>query len=156
MAIRLSEFELDVMTHFWSDRELSAPELYERIGAARGVAGVANVSVNVTSKIVPHAVQRGVQLLPKDWIGKTRVSRGRSRWGSDREYGYGFWIRQLAGHDSYYAWGYGGQFIFIVPSLQLVVVTTSRVDVSSERRDHLGAIYDLVELQVIPALAGSG
>jgi BlaI family penicillinase repressor len=38
MAIRLSEFELDVMTHFWSDRELSAPELFERIGAARGVA----------------------------------------------------------------------------------------------------------------------
>ncbi|MEO5845398.1 MAG: iron-sulfur cluster carrier protein ApbC, partial [Caldimonas sp.] len=34
------------------------------IAAARGVAGVANVSVNVVSKIVPHAVQRGVQLLP--------------------------------------------------------------------------------------------
>lgn len=38
MTIRLSEFELDVMTHFWSDRELSAPELFERIGAERGVA----------------------------------------------------------------------------------------------------------------------
>jgi CubicO group peptidase (beta-lactamase class C family) len=95
----------------------------------------------------------GVQVLPKDWIAKTRVPRGRSRWGSDREYGYGFWIRELAGHDSYYAWGYGGQFIFIVPSLELVVVTTSRVDVSSERRDHLGAIYDLVEQAVIPALS---
>ena len=34
------------------------------IAAARGVSGVANVSVNVTSKIVAHAVQRGVQLLP--------------------------------------------------------------------------------------------
>ena len=35
------------------------------IAAARGVAGVANVSVNVSSKIAAHAVQRGVQLLPK-------------------------------------------------------------------------------------------
>lgn len=34
------------------------------IDAARTVAGVANVSVNVVTKIVPHAVQRGVQLLP--------------------------------------------------------------------------------------------
>ena len=34
------------------------------IAAARAVAGVGNVSVNVTSKIVSHAVQRGVQLLP--------------------------------------------------------------------------------------------
>jgi len=92
------------------------------------------------------------QVLPKDWIAKTRVPRGRSRWGSDREYGYGFWIRDLAGHDSYYAWGYGGQFVFIVPDLQLVVVTTSRSDVSRERGDHLGAIYDLVEQQIIPAI----
>jgi BlaI family penicillinase repressor len=38
MSVRLSEFELDVMTHFWNDRELSAPELFERIGAERGVA----------------------------------------------------------------------------------------------------------------------
>ena len=38
MTIRLSEFELDVMAHFWSDRELSAPELFERIGNERGVA----------------------------------------------------------------------------------------------------------------------
>src|SRR5207245_7553655 len=34
------------------------------IAAAKGVAGVDNVSVNVTVKIVSHSVQRGVQLLP--------------------------------------------------------------------------------------------
>lgn len=38
MSVRLSQFELDVMTHFWSTRELSAPELFERIGNARGVS----------------------------------------------------------------------------------------------------------------------
>jgi BlaI family transcriptional regulator, penicillinase repressor len=38
MSIRLSEFELDVMAHFWTDRELSAPELFARIGDERGVA----------------------------------------------------------------------------------------------------------------------
>ncbi|MDP3325192.1 MAG: iron-sulfur cluster carrier protein ApbC [Hydrogenophaga sp.] len=36
----------------------------ELIAAAKGVAGVENVSINMTSKIIPHAVQRGVQLLP--------------------------------------------------------------------------------------------
>ena len=35
------------------------------ITAAKAVAGVDNLSVNVTMKIVAHAVQRGVQLLPK-------------------------------------------------------------------------------------------
>jgi CubicO group peptidase (beta-lactamase class C family) len=85
------------------------------------------------------------QVIAKSWIDRTRVPRGRSRWGSDREYGYGFWIREFAGHDSYYAWGYGGQFIFIIPDKDLVVVTTSRSDVSRERRDHNDSIYSMVE-----------
>ena len=98
----------------------------------------------------------GGQVLPRDWIEQTQVPRGRSRWGSDREYGYGFWIRELAGRKAYYAWGYGGQFVFVIPEARLVVVTTSRSDVSRERRDHLGAIYDLVEQQVIPAIESRG
>ena len=36
--MRLSEFELEVMAHFWRDGELSAPALFERIGAEKGVA----------------------------------------------------------------------------------------------------------------------
>ena len=83
------------------------------------------------------------QIIPKNWIEKTQVGRGRSRWGSDREYGYGFWIREFNGHKSYYAWGYGGQFVFIVPAKDLVIVTTSRSDVSRERRDHLDGIYSM-------------
>ncbi len=35
------------------------------IAAARGVPGVGNVSVNVGFKVIAHAVQRGVQLLPQ-------------------------------------------------------------------------------------------
>jgi ATP-binding protein involved in chromosome partitioning len=35
------------------------------VAAARGVPGVDEVSVNITTNIVSHAVQRGVQLLPR-------------------------------------------------------------------------------------------
>lgn len=34
------------------------------IAAARGLPGVQNVSVNFSTKVIPHAVQRGIQLLP--------------------------------------------------------------------------------------------
>jgi len=34
------------------------------VAAAKSVAGVDNVSVNLNVKIIPHAVQRGVQLMP--------------------------------------------------------------------------------------------
>src|SRR5689334_11341445 len=34
------------------------------VAAARTAPGVQNVSVNVTTRVIPHAVQRGVQLMP--------------------------------------------------------------------------------------------
>jgi CubicO group peptidase (beta-lactamase class C family) len=83
------------------------------------------------------------QVVPKQWVDWSFIPRGRSRWGSDREYGGGWWIRELAGRPTYYAWGYGGQFIFVVPSADMVIVTTSRSDVSRDRRDHNDAIYDI-------------
>ncbi|MBO9677479.1 MAG: iron-sulfur cluster carrier protein ApbC [Acidovorax sp.] len=42
------------------------PELRRQfVAAAKGVAGVENVSVNIATKVIAHAVQRGVQLLPQ-------------------------------------------------------------------------------------------
>ena len=35
------------------------------IAAAKGVSGVGNVSVNITTRVIAHAAQRGVQLLPQ-------------------------------------------------------------------------------------------
>lgn len=82
-------------------------------------------------------------LFPEDWVSRTFIARGRSRWGNDREYGYGWWIRSLDGQPAYYAWGYGGQFVFVVPSARLVMVTTSDPNVRTERREHLESIYAL-------------
>jgi CubicO group peptidase (beta-lactamase class C family) len=84
-----------------------------------------------------------LQLFPRGWVTQSFVPRGRSRWGNDREYGYGWWIRSLNGEPAYYAWGYGGQFVFVVPSVRMVLVTTSDANVSRERREHLDAIYGL-------------
>jgi CubicO group peptidase (beta-lactamase class C family) len=97
------------------------------------------------------------QLFPADWVKRSFLPRGRSRWGSDREYGYGWWIRSLDGQPAYYAWGYGGQFVFVVPSARMVLVTTSDPNVSRERREHLEGIYALAEsvlgaVRDVPAL----
>lgn len=94
-------------------------------------------------------------LFPEGWVDRSFVPRGRSRWGDDREYGYGWWIRELAGRPAYYAWGYGGQFIFVIPSTQMVIVTTSDPNVTRERREHLQALYALAE-RVVRAAVGDG
>jgi CubicO group peptidase (beta-lactamase class C family) len=90
----------------------------------------------------------GRRVVPAEWVRTSMIPRGRSRW-NDREYGYGWWIRELGGRPTFYAWGYGGQFIFVVPSVELVVVTTSASTVATERREHLEGIYDIVSRLIV-------
>jgi CubicO group peptidase (beta-lactamase class C family) len=99
----------------------------------------------------------GDQIVPETWVDASLTRRTVSRRQADRYYGYGWWSRTLAGHPVYYAWGYGGQFIFVVPTLDMTIVTTSSTDAGDERRDHRDGIYDLVEQVIIPRVeAASG
>ena len=93
----------------------------------------------------------GKQIVPERWIETSFIPRGRSYW-SDQQYGYGWWIRELAGQRAYFAWGFGGQYIFVLPELELVIATTSSAAVGEERRSHRRGVLDLVEDLVIPAI----
>ena len=96
----------------------------------------------------------GNQIVPADWVDKSLGRRTTSTRGNDRYYGYGWWIRNMAGFEAPYAWGYGGQFIVLVPGLAMVVVTTSSSNPGPTRRAHTQRMYDLVEHEIIaPASA---
>jgi CubicO group peptidase (beta-lactamase class C family) len=98
----------------------------------------------------------GEQVVPESWIRDSLVARTASPREQGRFYGYGWWIRPMGGHAVYYAWGYGGQFVFVVPTLDLVVVTTSDSDPGPERQQHLRRIYELVEYEVVGPLSAGG
>lgn len=91
----------------------------------------------------------GEQVVPERWVRASLVPRTRSPW-SGEEYGYGWFISDAAGHPMFYAWGYGGQFILVVPDLELTVVTTS--DPAAPRGGgHVRAIHELVDRWIAPA-----
>ena len=69
----------------------------------------------------------------------------------DRRYGYGWWVHQIGDYETCFAWGYGGQYIFVLPELDVVVVATSSSDVSDERRGHRRALFDILERLVVGA-----
>ena len=97
----------------------------------------------------------GSQVVPDAWVKASLVARTPSPRERGRFYGYGWWIRQMAGHATFYAWGYGGQFIFLIPDLDLVVVTTSASTPGEGRRGHLRRIYEIVESHIVRPVAST-
>jgi len=97
------------------------------------------------------------QVVPAAWVDTSCIPRTTSVWDGDRRYGYGWWIQDFEGTTACFAWGYGGQYIFVFRELDLVVVATSSTAVSEERRGHRRRLFDLIEAQVLrPALAAAG
>ena len=109
------------------------------------------------------------QVVPEAWVEKScegrerrppAFERSRDPDGvpdptRDRKYGYGWWVRDFAGEETCFAWGYGGQYVFVIPDLDLVIVTTSSADVSEERRGHRRSLFDIVEGLIMEPIAGT-
>ena len=71
----------------------------------------------------------GQQIVPSAWVQSSIEPVSLDTNGGDD---YGHWWRHqvMADEDVYYAWGYGGQFVFFVPTLDLHVVATSNWSVN--------------------------
>ena len=93
----------------------------------------------------------GLELVSRSWIEASTTPLTVSRF-SRRQYGYGWWMRTLAGHRTYYAWGYGGQFIFVIPALDSVIVATSAPEPGEGRGRHRRELDTLIECLVVPAI----
>jgi CubicO group peptidase (beta-lactamase class C family) len=105
-----------------------------------------------------HGVWLGSQVVSRDWVAEStdaQVSTGGAvPFGDD--YGYLWWVGQSGGRAFYFANGYAGQFIFVTPSLDLVVVATSNwsgltwASASAQWEDVIGLIVDGVLPSVRP------
>jgi CubicO group peptidase (beta-lactamase class C family) len=90
------------------------------------------------------------QLLPEAFVRDAWRSRGgRSPW-TGYTYGLGWWIREAAGHPVYFAWGYGGQMVYVVPDLALTVVMTSD-PAARGVSGHVQALHALLDQALVPA-----
>jgi len=81
----------------------------------------------------------GQQVVPAAWVRQATTARagkafpdiGGSAPGSawnPTNYGYFWWVEPVAGVTAYYALGFGGQLIEVVPALHLVIVVSSNAD----------------------------
>ena len=99
-----------------------------------------------------HGRERASQIVPASWVEESFTPRTQSR-RSGNLYGYGWWIAEMAGLQTAFAWGFGGQYIFVIPSLDAVVVTTASENPGNDRRDFRLDLFDMIEEKVIGVMA---
>lgn len=73
--------------------------------------------------------------------------------GSSIDYGYLWWLMESAGHKTAYAFGYGGQMIYVINDLQLVVVFTADPNVNAPTAQNTRNLEDdILNFNIIPAI----
>ena len=101
----------------------------------------------------------GDQVVPAEWIAQASTYHTLFEPRDDREcdtlgYGYLFWLRPQAEYDSFIAVGYGGQFVYVIPGLDMVVVMTGDLDGMPDtfRDNRMLCQFNLVEQFIVPAV----
>ena len=90
----------------------------------------------------------GRQIVPADWIERSWRPRFRSPWNG-MGYGHLWWVSDWGGEEVFSAWGYGGQFLVVVPRLDLTFVATSSL--ARGERGHNRRMRRFFDTHVIPA-----
>ncbi len=98
----------------------------------------------------------GEQIVPSYWVNQSTRSYvfGLGDVGVfiDVAYGFLWWTGSAGGHPAFTAWGFGGQLIFCVPGLDLVVATHARSEVSSSTAEQQHrAIVDIIINRIVAA-----
>jgi CubicO group peptidase (beta-lactamase class C family) len=93
----------------------------------------------------------GRRVVSENWIRESWTPRTSSPFTGDR-YGYGWFMRDMRGHTAHYAWGFGGQMLYVIPSLGLTVTITSDPTEPSREDNYIGQLHTLVADGIVPAL----
>lgn len=93
----------------------------------------------------------GKRLLPEDYVRASGTAHSAGGPPVGLPYGYLWWVSQATSAPvPFVASGFGGQFIWVDPALELVVVATSEMSAGSAARQQA---LDLIRRQILPAVS---
>ncbi len=99
----------------------------------------------------------GTQIIPEEWINDTFTKgyQGTGTWGAWDKIGFGYlwWRGEINGYEILTAMGYGGQYIMLVPEINLTIVTACNSKVDWDRSDFQEKqIIDIIADYILPAV----
>jgi CubicO group peptidase (beta-lactamase class C family) len=100
--------------------------------AASGIGIRARDMAKIGQLLLNGGSWNGVQVVSSAWVGL--ATRNEAPGGTaDAGYGFLWWTTGETGYPSFYAAGYGGQYIYVIPTLEIVVVTTGDPGISPDQ-----------------------
>ena len=97
-----------------------------------------------------QGIHEGQQLVPSVWIRRSWQQYAVSPWNG-HSHGYFWWSRDVDGTRINFAWGYGGQYVIVIPGKEAVVVLTSSL-ARSTPRGHNRRVLDFFRSSIMPEL----
>jgi CubicO group peptidase (beta-lactamase class C family) len=89
------------------------------------------------------------QVVPAAWVRESTRAHSGGGAPENEPYGYFWWVPRGGGRD-FYADGFGGQIVYVLPDRDLVVVITSNADAPHAENRSIVAAY------VVPAITRAG
>lgn len=105
--------------------------------------------LKIGQMVLNGGTYQGKRIVSQEWLSQSFQTYTRSNY-NPYDYGYMWWNRAVGGHKVFFAWGYGGQYIFIIPALDAVVVLTSSLQNADQSRSYKRPVFDLLRNSIIP------
>lgn len=100
-------------------------------GAGFGLSMISLDLLKIGQLVIDNGKHENSQIIPMEWIEKSFSEnlKSKTKWGLRKsKHGYGWYTKTYDDKQILYSMGYGGQFIFILPSDELILITTHNHD----------------------------
>jgi CubicO group peptidase (beta-lactamase class C family) len=94
----------------------------------------------------------GEQLISEEYVRTSTCKQSEGGWPLYFPYGYLWWLPHFNGYEAFLASGFGSKLIYVVPALDLVIVTIASTEKALKDPTQNETILNLIPNFILPAI----
>lgn len=107
--------------------------------------------VKIGQMVMNGGIYQGQQIVSEAWLEDSFKTYTRSDF-NPYDYGYMWWKKPVGEFRVQFAWGFGGQYIFIIPELSAIVVLTGSLQSADQSRSYKEPVFGMLRQDILPFL----
>lgn len=107
--------------------------------------------IKIGQMVMNGGTYRDRRIVSEEWLRDSFQTYTRSKF-NPYDYGYMWWKKPVGEFQVRFAWGFGGQYIYLIPELKAVVVLTGSLQNADQSRSYKEPVFELLRETIIPFL----